>query len=119
MAVSLEGGDFTVDSEVGTSVALVVNELLQNAMKYAFPPDSEGLVRIIMARGDLYSRIQVIDNGRGFNVQDASKPKLGLSIVQTLVEDKLFGNLDIESGPQGTQVTFDFRTQLTNPDDVA
>ena len=119
VAVSLEGGDFTVDSEVGTSVALVVNELLQNAMKYAFPPDSEGLVRIIMARGDLYSRIQVIDNGRGFNVQDASKPKLGLSIVQTLVEDKLFGNLDIESGPQGTQVTFDFRTQLTNPDDVA
>jgi len=117
VAVSLEGGDFTVDSDVGTSVALVVNELLQNAMKYAFEPDSRGLVRIVMTRGDLYSRIQVIDNGRGFNVQDSSK-SLGLSIVQTLVEDKLFGSLDIESGPDGTQVTFDFRNQLTNPDGV-
>ena len=51
-------------------------------------------------------------------MQDASKPKLGLSIVQTLVEDKLFGSLDIESGPQGTQVTFDFKNRITIAGDV-
>lgn len=118
VTVTLEGDDFSVDFDVGTSVALIVNELLQNAMKYAFEPDSTGTVRILMTKGDLYSRIQVIDNGRGFNVEDASKPRLGLSIVQTLVEDKLFGNLDIESGPSGTQVTFDFKNQITNSDDV-
>lgn len=113
--ISLEGDDFSVDSDVGTSVALIVNELLQNAMKYAFAPDSAGQVRIVVTKGDLYSRIQVIDNGRGFNVQDVSKNRLGLSIVQTLVEDKLFGCLDIESDSSGTQVTFDFKTH-TNID---
>ena len=71
-----------------------------------------------MTKGELYSRIQVIDDGQGFNVQDASKPRLGLSIVQTLVEDKLFGSLEIESGSSGTQVTFDFKNRITIAGDV-
>ena len=96
VAVSLEGDDFSVDSDIGTSVALIINELLQNALKYAFPPDSVGQVRIVVTKGELYSRIEVIDNGTGFNVETARENRLGLSIVQTLVEDKLFGNLEIE-----------------------
>lgn len=118
VAVVLEGDDFSVDSDVGTSVALIVSELLHNAMKYAFAPGSTGVVRIVMTKGELYSRIQVIDDGQGFNVQDASKPRLGLSIVQTLVEDKLFGSLEIESGSSGTQVTFDFKNRITIAGDV-
>ena len=118
VAVVLEGDDFSVDSDVGTSVALIVSELLHNAMKYAFAPGGTGVVRIVMTKGELYSRIQVIDDGQGFNVQDASKPRLGLSIVQTLVEDKLFGSLEIESGSSGTQVTFDFKNRITIAGDV-
>ena len=32
----MEGDDFLVDSDIATSVALVINELLQNSPKYAF-----------------------------------------------------------------------------------
>lgn len=109
---TLEGDDFTVDSDIATSVALVVNELLQNSFKYAFQDRKEGAVRILVSQGDLYSRIQVIDNGIGFDVRKTDGNRLGLSIVQTLVEDKLKGDLEIESGPEGTTTTFNFKNQV-------
>ena len=110
--VSLEGDDFTVDSDIATSVALVVNELLQNSFKYAFQNRREGLVRIVVSHGDLYSQIQVADNGNGFSVKDTDGNSLGLSIVRSLIEDKLRGNLEVESGHGGTTATFNFRKQV-------
>ena len=44
--------------------------------------------------------------------------RLGLSIVQTLVKDKLRGNLEIESGPEGTCARFDFKNQIIGTADV-
>ncbi len=112
--IVLEGDDFEVDSDIATSVALVISELLQNSMKYAFHGRPDGMVRIIVTRGELYSTIQVLDNGTGFNVSNLDGSRLGLSIVQTLVKDKLRGTLNIESNCEGTKVLFDFRNQIMN-----
>ena len=111
--ISIEGDDFAVDSDIATSIAMVVNELLQNSFKYAFPERNEGgQVRVAVTRGDLYSEIRVADNGSGFDVGKVEKSSLGLSIVQTLVKDKLKGNLEIESGSAGTNTVFTFRNKL-------
>lgn len=111
--ISIEGDDFAVDSDIATSIAMVVNELLQNSFKYAFPERNEGgRVRVVVTRGDLYSEIRVADNGSGFDIGKVEKSSLGLSIVQTLVKDKLKGNLEIESGPAGTNTVFTFRNKL-------
>lgn len=40
--------------------------------------------------------------------QDSAK-HLGLNIVETLVRDKLYGRLSIQSDSNGTCVTFDFK----------
>lgn len=112
ISIEIEGDDFAVDSDIATSIAMVVNELLQNSFKYAFQGRNEGLVRVIVIRGDLYSKIQVVDNGIGFNVDAIGKSSLGLSIVQTLVKDKLKGNLELESSPEGTSTVFTFRNKL-------
>lgn len=106
--ILLEGDDFEVESEIATSVALVINELLQNSLKYAFTKRDNGIVRINVTEGSLYSRIKVSDNGHGFNVENIKQEGLGLKIVQSLVEDKLHGNLKIKSGKHGTTATFDF-----------
>jgi two-component sensor histidine kinase len=106
--VILEGDDFEVESDIATSVALVINELLQNSLKYAFANRDSGAVRIIIMKGSLYSKIKVCDNGCGFDVKNIKHEGLGLKIVQSLVEDKLHGNLKIKSNRQGTLVTFDF-----------
>ena len=112
VTISLEGDDFQVDSDLATSVAIVINELLQNCLKYAFQDRSSGRIRIIVKQGKLYSSIEVRDDGVGFDAENTKGNRLGLSIVQTMVEDKLRGNLEIESGPDGTCARFDFRNQM-------
>lgn len=116
--VSLEGDDFEVESDLATTVALIINELLQNSLEYAFIGREKGRIRIIVDKGELYSQIRVIDNGYGFDVKNISKNRLGLSIVQALVRDKLRGDLSIESGSGGTRASFSFLNNLTTYSDV-
>lgn len=116
--ITLEGDDFKVDSDIATSVALVINELLQNSLQYAFEGRDSGLVRIVVTSGELYSRIEVIDNGSGYDVENVRTDRLGLSIVQSMVRDKLRGKLLVESGDGGTHVTFDFKNQIMEVTDV-
>lgn len=108
--VKYEGVSLSVDSDVATAVALIITELLQNSLKYAFQGRDEGQVRIILIPGEINSTIQVIDDGCGFDVKNTSQ-SLGMSIVTSLVKDKLRGNLSFESSPVGTTVTFDFNNQ--------
>lgn len=112
VTITVEGDDFQVDSDVATSVAIIINELLQNSLKYAFTDRNTGLITITVKKGELYSSIQVCDNGSGFDVHSTERNRLGLSIVQTLVKDKLRGKLTIESGGWGTCATFDFKNQM-------
>ena len=42
--ICLEGDDMMVPSDIATSAALAVNELVQNALKYAFAGEQEGTV---------------------------------------------------------------------------
>lgn len=112
LKITMEADELEVDSDIATSIALVVNELLQNSLKYAFVGRDCGNVQIIEKRGDLYSSIQVIDDGCGLDEEHMREDSLGLSIVKSLVKDKLRGNLEIRSSEKGTCVSFDFLNDL-------
>ncbi len=105
----ISGDDIMINSDSATSIALVVNEIIQNAIKHAFQGRSEGEISIVVERGDTYSTVSIIDNGIGFDVDNVSKNSLGLMIVRSLVYDKLKGNLSIYSDAEGTKVVFDFK----------
>lgn len=107
----LLGDDILVDSDIANSVALAANELIQNSMKYAFRDRTEGKITIIIEKGKIYSRLIVKDNGRGYDTGKDKAEGLGLNIVRTLVEDKLKGNLLINSDEHGTTASFDFINQ--------
>lgn len=107
--VLVSGDDFRVSSDIATSTALVVNELLQNCIKHAFKGRSEGEIVINIEQGNMYSNISIIDDGVGFNINEVSKNSLGLMIVKSLIKDKLGGNLNIYSNSDGTKVVFDFK----------
>ncbi len=87
--------------------ALIVNELVCNAFKYAFPEGQSGEVRVEVRRtnGDLC--LSVADDGIGFS-PDATvcRDRVGLQIVQALV-DQLSGKLQWENG-RGTSATITF-----------
>jgi two-component sensor histidine kinase len=48
-------------------LALIVNELVTNALRHAFPPDSDGVVRVLLRRASIESaELAVADDGIGF-----------------------------------------------------
>ncbi len=106
--VEVIGDSVSINSEKATSLALVVNELVQNCVEYAFVGRSKGNIIITIEKGELVSIVTVEDDGIGFQSSKVKMGSLGLSIVEQLIKDKLKGDLHISSGEKGTSIKFDF-----------
>jgi two-component sensor histidine kinase len=104
-------GDIHLEMNRAVSCGLIVNELLSNALKHAFPAGQAGHVSVEL-RADESSRIVLVvgDDGVGLpdNLNFARTDSLGLRLVRDLAE-QLHGSVGIDSGGQGTTfaVTFD------------
>jgi two-component sensor histidine kinase len=87
--------------------ALIVNELVCNAFKYAFPDGRSGDVSVELRRANGHISLAVSDNGVGFT-QPQTQPRCsaGLQIVRALV-DQLSGQLQWANGC-GTLATVTF-----------
>ena len=103
-------------SEAATALAMVLTEVLQNAVEHGYDadarsPGSPGVI-VVSARR-LVGRLHVVieDDGRGLPVDfDTDRSThLGLSIVRTLVESELGGMLEIgpAHGQIGARVSID------------
>ena len=66
-------------------------------------------IRLQITKNDDIIRIQVIDNGSGYNVETVGQEHLGLILVQRFVESKLSGRLVTTSNNEGTQVKIIFK----------
>jgi two-component sensor histidine kinase len=97
----IEGDAGQLPSTVATPLAVVLNELLQNAVDHAYPPDAGlpgGHVRVELGRDDQRLRIAVVDDGIGLPHDfRADSGGLGLTIVRTLVESELGGRLELRT----------------------
>jgi two-component sensor histidine kinase len=114
VTIKLKGDTFLCDSEMATSIALVVNEVTQNCLKYAFVGRESGEINIEICKGSMYSNISIIDDGIGYDTRSEGTENLGLNIVRRIVTEKLRGNLVTESSCTGTKVLFDFPMNLAN-----
>lgn len=108
VSIRVCGDDLTVSAEAASSVSLVVNELVHNAVKHAFPSGRTGAITIELIKTPLFSRISVQDNGVGMDPERTEGNTMGLRLVRTLVREKLNGELNIQSDKGGTTVVFDF-----------
>ncbi|MCG8485626.1 MAG: sensor histidine kinase [Clostridia bacterium] len=113
--LQITGDSFVISSDLATSIALVVNELVQNSMQYAFVGREKGRLEVKIQRGIQYSSILVTDDGVGYNIENAREGSLGMKIVKSIINDKLKGCYSIDSNENGTKVSFDFKmkTELT------
>ena len=92
-----------LDVDTAVSCGLIINELVSNALKHAFPNGRAGEICLELARGDAGRlTLRVSDTGVGFpaNVDFRNTPSLGLQLVNTLVE-QIGGAVDLEC-QQGT-----------------
>jgi two-component system, sensor histidine kinase PdtaS len=103
IALAVEGEALLLPSRAATSLALVANELIQNALEHAFPGREEGRVVVTLARAPGALLVTVADDGQG--LAPGYRPGLGMEIVETLVRDDLRGELVYHSRPEGMEVT--------------
>ncbi len=85
--------------DAATPCGLLVNELISNALKYAFPDGGAGEIRVALhATDDGDIELVVSDDGVGMPAEFdwRGARTLGLRLVRNLVERQLQGQLDLD-----------------------
>ncbi|WKN45067.1 tetratricopeptide repeat protein [Tunicatimonas pelagia] len=97
-----------LDIDTAVPIGLIVNELLTNALKYAFPQDSLGTVNISLARpDDTTLTLTVTDNGVGKTSETSPQGTgFGSQLVQLLTQ-QLNGHMQEET-QDGMRFSFQF-----------
>jgi len=102
--------------DVAVPCGLILNELVSNSLKYAFPDGRQGVVRIeLRAAGESKALLSVGDNGVGLpeHVDLGGTRTLGLRLVKTLVR-QLEGEAEIRRrGGTEVRITFPVRNGET------
>ena len=101
--------------ETAIPCALIVNELLSNVFKYAFPDGRRGIARVELAHEGEMIRFSVRDNGVGFppGFVIAESVTLGLQLVSDLAK-QLGGSFHVESQPGQTHCRVLFPADRAN-----
>ncbi|MBT8305990.1 MAG: histidine kinase, partial [Maribacter sp.] len=106
--VVVEMDEIELDVDTAIPIGLIVNELLTNSMKYAFPENGNGLLKIELNKQDSQLMLTVSDNGIGKSNNIANVGTgFGTKLIQLLtqqLEGKM--NLDVKNG---TLVSFEFQ----------
>lgn len=104
--------ELCLDSSRATSLALIVNELLQNSYEHAFKdkknPEKPQIRLQVGLKNDIIT-LKALDNGSGYNQEHTFENHLGLLLVERFVQGKLFGTLSIHSDHEGTATTIRFK----------
>ncbi len=102
VTIRREGSFATIGSEIATPLAMMLTELLQNALEHGFPRGGPGLVRVAVRRTAEELVVEVVDDGVGVRpcVDVVDSPSLGLSIVRTLAGE-LGGRFELRPGDDG------------------
>jgi PAS domain S-box-containing protein len=121
LAVEIEATDLVVDIGQAIPLGLIVNELVTNTLKHAFPDSQPGRLEVELkylrnsvdvnqgqTLDDGLGQLTVRDNGVGLppTVKFEETPSMGLHLVNLLVE-QLRGELKVDTAG-GTAVTINF-----------
>jgi two-component sensor histidine kinase len=73
-----------VSESHASALALIVNELVMNAIAHGFPDDRAGVVRVELEQSGARAVLTVSDDGQGYDPQAAQTGHLGLWLVNGL-----------------------------------
>jgi two-component sensor histidine kinase len=103
----LEGSFGNLPSEFATPLAVVLTELITNAVEHGLKDVTDGHVVVRAERSAEHLCVTVSDNGPGFESGSVGLG-LGTQIIRTLVENELSATIEWRNGPQGgTDVVID------------
>ena len=100
----IEGPEVVLPSQNASNLAVIINELILNAIEHGFEGRSHGMIGLRTAIEEDGYLIELYDDGVGLPDDfDISKSKsLGLQIINTLVQDDIGGSFEMKND-QGTR----------------
>jgi len=109
VVLSVDNEPVAIDVNVGIPCGLIVNELVSNCLKHAFPDGRKGTITVGIKRSSEGNAVlSVADNGIGFpaNVDFRSTSSLGLQLVNVLTA-QIRGTIKL-SQAEGTKFSITF-----------
>lgn len=109
ITLAVDAGKASMNIDTVIPCSLIVNELLANCVRHAFPGGRSGGIRVSVRRKGCNYTLVVADDGVGFppGLDFRNTPSLGLQLVNMLSE-QLNGDLELATGP-GTRFTLKFQ----------
>lgn len=112
--IDVESNDICLGIDTAVPFGLILNELLSNALKHAFPGGRKGTIRVALKRVNRDElELSIGDDGVGFKGDlELKQGSFGLRLVHNLVS-QLKGTLWLDETREGTT----FRMRFTSPSD--
>ena len=109
--LELDLGDVNLSLDQAIPCGLIINELVSNSIKYAFPLNRKGKIRIELTKKMNKMYLKVEDNGIGLpdNLDVENTDTLGLQLVYILIS-QLDGDIKVIN-KKGTRFLFNFTVQ--------
>jgi PAS domain S-box-containing protein len=121
ISLDLAVADAALAADTAIPAGLIVNELITNALKHAFPKESRkrrenrGQIRIVFRRENGMCLLTVQDNGMGLppDLDWRTADSLGLRMIRILAK-QLMGTLQVDDG-EGTTISVAFPAVSNRP----
>ena len=113
--ITTEIADLYLNLDVAIPCGLIINELVSNSMKYAFPQNHDGKIKVSLQTDNKeYIVLTITDNGIGIplNFKTVNPQSLGLELVK-LMAKQLNGKMAID-GTSGTVISIVFPQATMN-----
>lgn len=79
--------EFSLDAEKAVALSIIINELVTNALKHAFPDDRQGTITVSLKKVAGQLQLSVIDNGVGMKPSARGRENgLGSRLIDTFVK---------------------------------
>lgn len=99
--LKLDIEDLNIDVDILVPLGLIINELLTNALKYAFPEERQGSLDISLIDRDGVLDLWIKDDGIGFKPNEVRTGSFGTTLINALIA-QLDGKISTTSS-DGTQ----------------
>ncbi len=110
--LKIKAESIIIGAKQASPIGLIVNELITNSFKYAFPDNQESEIKISLQKTEDRIELEYADNGigipEGFDWKNTKS--MGLNLVKMLAENQLDGSIDMEN-TNGTKFTIKFNIE--------
>ncbi len=109
VTIETELEDFLLSAQALPPIGLIVNELITNAMKYAFIGRNKGIIKVSASLSDSHATLIFEDNGNGIpeSIDIENSTWFGLNLVGMMAQ-QLTGTIRLERG-NGSKFILEFQ----------